>query len=281
VPFTTIVSPDALRERLGDPQLVVVDCRHSFDDPAFGRRLYDESHVPGAFFAGVEEDLAGAKTGANGRHPLPDPQDFVRFLRAFGADDETQIVAYDGGQDMFAARFWFLCRWIGHDATAVLDGGFAAWNARGYPVSSAPAARAREGRLTLALRRQLVVDADFVLAHLNGGEMDLVDARARERYSGETEPLDPVAGHIPGAKNRWFKENFDDAGRLKAPQRLREEFAQIGLDSQKTIHQCGSGVSAAVNYLAMEHAGLEGSRVYAGSWSEWVADRSRPVATGV
>lgn len=279
--FTTIVSPDALHERLGSSDLVVLDCRHSLADFALGRRLYDESHVPGALFADVEADLAGPKTGKNGRHPMPDPEVFASFLRACGTDDGTQIVAYDAGADIYAPRLWFLCRWIGHDATAVLDGGFAAWTARGYPVTSEPAKPPREGRLRVALRPELLVDAGFVHRNLNGEQMQLLDARALERYSGETEPIDPIAGHIPGAKHRWFKENFESDGRLKSPQRLREAFAQIGLDAKRTVHQCGSGVSAAVNHLAMVHAGLEGSRIYNGSWSEWVADRTRPIATGV
>ena len=279
--FNTVISPDALHERLGSSDLVILDCRHSLADFALGRALYDESHIPGAFFARVEEDLAGAKTGKNGRHPLPDPQVFARFLRAYGVDDGTQIVAYDAGADMFAARLWFLCRWIGHDATAVLDGGFTAWNALGYPVTSTPSRAAREGGLTVALRPELVVGADFVHRNLNSEAMHLLDARAMERFSGETEPIDPVGGHIPGAKQRWFKENFDADGRLKSPQRLREEFAESGVDPKRTVHQCGSGVSSAVNHLAMAHAGLEGSRVYNGSWSEWVSDPARPVAKGV
>ena len=279
--FTTIISPEALHERLGSSDLVILDCRHSLADFALGRRLYDESHIPGAFFAGVEEDLAGPKTGKNGRHPLPEPQTFARFLSERGVNDATQIVAYDAGADMFAARLWFLCRWIGHDATAVLDGGLAAWNALGFPVTAAPPEPRREGRLTIALRPQLVVGADFVLAHLNSEEVHLVDARAFERFSGETEPIDPVGGHIPGAKQRWFKDNFESDGRFKSPERLREEFAENGFDSKRTVHQCGSGVSSAVNHLAMVHAGLEGSRIYNGSWSEWVSDPARPVAKGV
>jgi thiosulfate/3-mercaptopyruvate sulfurtransferase len=279
--LTTVISPEALHERLGNSDLVILDCRHSLADFALGRRLYDESHIPGAFFAGVEEDLAGPKTGKNGRHPLPDPQAFARFLRECGVNDATQIVAYDAGADMFAARLWFLCRWIGHDATAVLDGGLTAWNALGFPVTAALPEPGREGRLTVALCPELVVGADFVLAHLNSEEMHLIDARALERFSGETEPIDPVGGHIPGAKQRWFKDNFEADGRFKSPERLRKEFAESGSDSKRTVHQCGSGVSSAVNHLAMVHASLEGSRIYNGSWSEWVSDPTRPVAKGV
>jgi thiosulfate/3-mercaptopyruvate sulfurtransferase len=280
VAFTTIVAPRELYERLGSPELVVIDCRHSLADFALGRRAYEESHIPGAFFAGVEQDLAGEKTGRNGRHPLPDPQIFARFLSALGVRDETQIVAYDAGGDMFAARLWFLCRWIGHDSVAILDGGLAAWTKAGYPVTRQPSERAREGHVTVRLRPELVVDAQYVLTNLHDRGMQLLDARARERFSGETEPIDPVGGHIPGARNRWFKENFEADGSLKSLDNLRSEFAQAELDPERTIHQCGSGVSSAVNVLAMEHAGLTGSRLYNGSWSEWVADPSRPIETG-
>jgi thiosulfate/3-mercaptopyruvate sulfurtransferase len=278
--FATVISPHALRERLGDRQIVVFDCRHSLGDFDLGRRLYDESHVPSAFFVSVEENLAGAKTGANGRHPLPDPETFARFLRAAGTDDDSQIVAYDGGADIFAPRLWFLTRWIGHEAVAVLDGGFAAWQAHGYPVTAEPAKADHEGSLTLRLRPEYLVDVKHVHQHLGDPNMQLLDARAKDRYSGETEPMDPVAGHIPGAKHRWFKENFLASGELKSPQELRDEFARAGVDPKRAVHQCGSGISATVNHLAMIHAGLEGSRVYNGSWSEWVADPSRPIETG-
>jgi thiosulfate/3-mercaptopyruvate sulfurtransferase len=280
VAFTTIVAPRELYERLDSSELVVIDCRHSLADFPLGRRSYQESHIPGAFFAGVEQDLAGEKSGRNGRHPLPDPQVFARFLSALGVHDETQIVAYDAGGDMFAARLWFLCRWIGHDSVAILDGGLPAWTKAGYPVTRQPSERAREGHVTVRLRPELVVDAQYVLTNLHDPAMQLLDARARERFSGETEPIDPVGGHIPGARNRWFKENFEADGSLKPLAKLRSEFAQAELDPERTIHQCGSGVSSAVNILAMEHAGLAGSRIYNGSWSEWVADPSRPIETG-
>lgn len=278
--FTTLISPQDLRARLDDAQLLVVDCRHSLADFSLGKRLYDEAHVPGAFFADVESDLAGEHTGTNGRHPMPDPQTFVRFLRALGAGAATQIVAYDAGGDMFAARFWFLCRWIGHDAVTVLDGGFAAWQRLGYPVTAAPAQTPREGTLAARVRPEMVVDAAYVLAHLNDPSMQLVDARAADRFAGQNETIDPVGGHIPGARNRWFKRNFNDDGTFKSPDALRAEFAADGLEPQRVVHQCGSGVSAAANEFAMAIAGLEGSRLYGGSWSEWIADPAHPVATG-
>lgn len=278
--FTTLISPQDLRERLDDPQIVVVDCRHSLADFTLGKRLYDEAHVPGAFFADVERDLAGEHTGKNGRHPMPDSEIFARFLRALGTRDDSQIVAYDAGGDMFAARLWFLCRWIGHDAVAVLDGGFSAWQRLGYPVTAAPAQTPREGTLTARVRPEMLADAAYVLARLNDPAMQLIDARAEDRFAGQNETIDPVAGHIPGARNRWFKRNFNDDGTFKSPDVLRAEFTAEGFDPKRVVHQCGSGVSAAANEFAMAIAGLNGSRLYGGSWSEWIADPSRPVATG-
>ncbi|MBV8373016.1 MAG: sulfurtransferase [Candidatus Eremiobacteraeota bacterium] len=276
---TTIIEPSTVREHLDDPQYVVIDCRHSLADFELGRRAYDESHIPGAFFADVENDLAGPKTGRNGRHPLPDAEIFARFLRGLGVDDTTQIVAYDAGADMFAPRLWFICRWIGHDAVAVLDGGFAAWQALGFPVTAAPSEPRRAGALVARPRSEGIVDAEYVRTHLNDSAMQLLDARAADRFAGQNETVDPVAGHIPGARNRWFKRNFNDDGSFKSPQTLRAEFAAERLAS-RVVHQCGSGVSAAANQLAMVHAGIEGTRVYPGSWSEWIADPSRPIAVG-
>ncbi|HTX56932.1 MAG TPA: sulfurtransferase [Candidatus Acidoferrales bacterium] len=276
--YTTLVDAAALAAHLDDPTWVVVDCRHALADFTLGRRLYDEAHIPGAFFADVEHDLAGAHTGTNGRHPLPDADAFGAFLRSTGAGDETQIVAYDAGGDMFAARLWFLCRWIGHDACAVLDGGYAAWVGGGYPVTPEPAI-GRNGTLHVRRHPELVVNAGFVLAHLDDPAVRLVDARAADRFAGQNETVDPVAGHIPGARNRFFKENFDAAGRFKSPAELAAAFRTLG-KAESLVHQCGSGVSGAVNMLAAEIAGLHGTRLYAGSWSEWIADPSRPITTG-
>ncbi len=285
--MNTIVAPEVVREHLGDSNWVIVDCRHNLQDFTAGRRAYEAGHIPGAFFADVEHDLAGERTGSNGRHPLPDPQRFADFLQTLGARDETQIVAYDEGADMYAARLWFLCRWIGHDAVAMLDGGISAWRALGYPLEpchperseQSERSRGTDGSLTVRLHPETLVDVDTVLANLTSPAMHVLDARAADRFRGETEPIDPVAGHIPGARNRWFKENFDERGRLKSPERLREEYAPFG-QPDTIVHQCGSGISSALNALAMEHAGLRGSRLYPGSWSEWCADPKRPVETG-
>jgi len=276
----TLVAVDELAAHLNDPRWIVVDCRHSLQDPQSGPRAYAQGHIPGAFFARVEDDLAGHKTGKNGRHPMPDLEHFTAFLRDLGVTSETQIVAYDDGADMFAARMWFLCRHAGHEAVAVLDGGFAAWTAAEKPVSTEEPARPGNGTFEANPRHELTVDAEAVLASLEDNAFSVLDARAADRFAGQNETIDPVAGHIPGALNRPFKQNFDERGFFKAPAQLRDEFVQLGVHPKRLVHQCGSGVSAAVNYLAMEHAGVEGSRVYPGSWSEWIADPARPVATG-
>ncbi len=273
--FTTLVDAATLALHLDDPAWVVVDCRHALADFSLGRRLYDEAHIPGAFFADAERDLAGEHTGTNGRHPLPDPNAFAMFLRSIGVNDATQIVAYDAGGDIFAARLWFLSRWIGHDACAVLDGGLAAWMSGGFPVTTA-APVPRSGSIEAHPRPELVVDASYVLAHLNDPHVQLVDARAADRFAGKNETVDPVAGHIPGARNRFYKENFADDGRLRPSRDLRAAFERFG-PGESIVHQCGSGISGALNLLATEIAGLHGARLYAGSWSEWIADPSRPI----
>ncbi len=277
---TTLIDAATLHDHLGDSRWVIVDCRHTLADFSLGRRLYDEAHIPGAFFADVERDLSGSKNGRNGRHPLPDPHEFAEYLRSIGVSDDSQVVAYDAGADMFAARFWFLCRWIGHAAVAVLDGGMAAWTAAGYALTDAVPSAATRGALHVRLNDALVVDAGFVHTNLqsNNGAL-ILDARAADRFAGENETVDPVSGHVPGARNHPFKQNFSADGRFLPIDQLRAAFAAHG-DAKRIVHQCGSGVSAAVNALAMEHAGLGGSRLYAGSWSEWIVDPSRPIAVG-
>lgn len=279
--YRTIVSAQVLHEHLGDGTWIVCDCRHSLTDPHAGARAYAGGHIPGARFVDFERELAGERTGSNGRHPLPDRARFLAFLASLGANDRTQLVAYDDGGDMFASRFWFVCRWAGYDRVAVLDGGIAAWRAAGFPVETGAAARPSETRGSVETPgpAPVTVSASDVLANLGTSAMTVLDARSGERFRGETEPLDRVAGHIPGARNRWYKENFDASGRFKTPAELREAFAPYGTP-ERIVHQCGSGVSATVNALAMEIAGLEGWRLYPGSWSEWCSDPSRPVATG-
>ncbi|HTT10605.1 MAG TPA: sulfurtransferase [Burkholderiaceae bacterium] len=277
---STLVSAEELAAHLNDPAWRIVDCRHDLRDHAFGRREYDAGHVAGAFFADIEHDLSGPKTGTNGRHPLPARDKLVELFRGWGLGNPSQLVAYDGQGGQFAVRLWWLARWLGFSRVAVLDGGWQAWLAIGAPTSrTAPAGQ--QGTFAAGAPLVEYVDAAFVLDHLADPRTLVLDARAPERYAGEQEPIDPVAGHIPGAINRFWQANLAD-GKFKSPSALRTEFEALlaGRKPSDLIHQCGSGVTSCHNLLAMEIAGLHGTRLYAGSWSEWVADPTRPVAVG-
>jgi thiosulfate/3-mercaptopyruvate sulfurtransferase len=277
---STLVDAALLAAHLDDPAWCVVDCRHDLFDHAMGRRDYEAGHIAGAFFGDIETALAGPKTGTNGRHPLPTREQVVELFRSWGMSNQTQLVAYDAQGGQFAVRLWWLARWLGHAAAAVLDGGWQAWLAAGGPTSRVEPTRARA---TFAPATPLAnyVDTAFVERHLNDSNMLVLDARAVERYAGEQEPIDPVAGHIPGALNRFWQANLAD-GRFKSPGELRAEFDALlaGRDTAHVVHQCGSGVTSCHNLLAMEIAGLHGASLYAGSWSEWVADPKRPIALG-
>lgn len=278
--YSTLIGALDLAQRLRDPDWIVFDCRYDLTDPAFGRQAYAAGHIPGAFLLDLDDDLSGTKTGSNGRHPLPDPARLAARLAACGVGNHTQVVAYDDASGMFAARLWWLLRWFGHRRVAVLDGGLRAWLAAGQALDDA-LPEAHPATYTLALRADRV-DAQYVRQHLGQPDMVLIDARSPDRFRGENEVLDPVGGHIPGAINRCFRDNLDARGCFKQASVLREEFgALLGAHSpRQVVHQCGSGVTACVNVLAMEAAGLSGSRLYAGSWSEWCADPTRPVARG-
>ena len=274
----TIVSVDELAPHLNDAAWVIVDCRHLLQDFDAGRRLYEAAHIPGAFYAHGEHDLAGEKTGTNGRHPMPDPERFASFLRELGVNGDTQIVAYDAGADMWASRFWFVCKYIGHEAVAVLDGGFAAWSGMGKPITAQIRQKPGNGTIRARVRHELAVDAADVLRSLDDNAFSLIDARGPDRFAGQNETIDPVGGHIPGAINRPFRSNYTGPfGQFKKPEELRAEFEALGIPPQRIVNQCGSGVSAAVNLLGMEIAGLQGARLYPGSWSEWCTDPSRPM----
>ena len=282
--YTTLIEAAALATHVDDANYVIVDCRHDLVNLAAGRDAYAAGHLPNALFADMEHELSGAKRDANGafrgRHPLPEKDAFIELLRSWGVNEGTQVVAYDAHGGMFAARLWWMLRWIGHEAVAVLDGGLPAWQAAGLPLSlDAPAPRPRG---TIAARDPLVttVDVNAVLQNVEHGGRQVVDARAPDRFRGENETIDPVGGHIPGAKNRFFKDNLQADGRFKAPDQLKSELGMVVGDPQKTIMQCGSGVTACHNLLALEVAGLPGAALYPGSWSEWSADVARPVATG-
>jgi thiosulfate/3-mercaptopyruvate sulfurtransferase len=282
--YTTLIEAAALAAHAGDADWVIVDCRHDLVNLAAGREAYAAGHLPNALFADMEHELSGAKRDANGafrgRHPLPEKEAFIELLRSWGVNDDTQVVACDAHGGMFAARLWWMLRWVGHDAVAVLDGGLPAWQTAGQPLSTdTPAPRTRG---TIAERAPLVttVDVNAVLHNVEHGGRQVVDARAPDRFRGENETIDPVGGHIPGAKNRFFKDNLQTDGRFKAPAQLKAELGVAVGDPKNAIMQCGSGVTACHNLLALEVAGMPGAALYPGSWSEWSADAARPVATG-
>lgn len=279
----TLISAADLATHIDDPAWVVVDCRHDLMNLAAGRDGYASGHLPGAVFADIETVLSGAKTGADGvfrgRHPLPDKDALVEALRGFGIGDATQVVAYDAHGGMFAARLWWLLRWLGHEAVAVLDGGMAAWEAASQPLTTEVRTRPR-GALSVRAPFVPTVTVREVLDNLESGKRIVIDARAADRYRGENETIDPVGGHIPGAKNRFFKDNLGADGRFKDAAQLREELGALIDDPAAAIMQCGSGVTACHNLLALEVAGLPGAALYPGSWSEWVGDPARPVAKG-
>lgn len=280
MPWTTLITVDELADHLDS--CVVVDCRHSLADPQAGRHAWEQAHIPGAYFLHMDTDLAGPRTRHSGRHPLPDLAVLRAKLAALGLGEQTQLVAYDDAGGAMAGRLWWLARAIGHEAAAVLDGGLPAWQAAGHSLASGvtepPAAAAPGHHAPLAHGVELATIEDG-LAH---GGLLLVDARAAERYRGETEPLDPVAGHIPGALNRPLALNLQPDGRFLPAATLRAAFDELlaGRTPETVVHTCGSGVSACHNILAMEYAGLHGSRLYPGSWSQWCSDPARPVARG-
>jgi thiosulfate/3-mercaptopyruvate sulfurtransferase len=279
--FRTLISTAALAMHIDEAAWVIVDCRAKLDDLGWGAREHAASHVPGAVHADLMQDLSGPKTGTNGRHPLPDPRALAQTFGRLGIESGMQVVAYDQENGMFASRLWWLLRWLGHDAVAVLDGGFKKWIAEGRPVESGGvtrAARAFRG----SPRAEMTVDVNEVASHLGAASPRLVDARAPERYRGDTEPIDKVGGHIPGAKNHFFQRNLDEHGLFRTPEQLRDTItASVGdVTADQIVCYCGSGVTACHNLLAFEHAGLKGAKLYAGSWSEWSADPSRPVEKG-
>jgi thiosulfate/3-mercaptopyruvate sulfurtransferase len=270
--LTTLCSTDQLAAHLTDWR--IFDCRHDLIKAELGALQYRESHIPGAMFASFEHDLSAPKTGKNGRHPLPAPEAFIAWLGRQGVRPDDQVVCYDAGNGSMAARLWWMLRWVGHQSVAVLDGGLAKWVKEGRPVDAVIPQPSPTKYVSTGVATTL--DASTVNKNLDS--LFLLDARAPARYRGEQEPIDPVAGHIPGAKNRFNMDNVLPEGTFKDAASLRKEFLSI-LKNQKSedvVHYCGSGVSACHNLLAMEIAGLPGGKLYPGSWSEWIADPSRP-----
>ena len=281
--YTTLITAAALASHVDAPDWVVVDCRHDLVNPSAGRDGYAIGHIQGAVFADMDHQLSGAKRGADGafrgRHPLPERAALVDALRSWGIHPGTQVVAYDAHGGMFAARLWWLLRWLGHPAVAVLDGGLAAWQAQGLALTSEVAVRA-PGTITEQPSLVNTVSAAAVLKNIDGGDKLVIDARAPDRFRGENETMDPVGGHIPGARNRFFKDNLQADGRFKDAGQLKADFGVLVDDPARAIMQCGSGVTACHNLLALDVAGMPGAALYPGSWSEWCADPARPVATG-
>jgi thiosulfate/3-mercaptopyruvate sulfurtransferase len=279
--YRTLITTDALGAHLTDPEYAIVDCRFDLADPTWGEREYELAHIPGAGYAHLDRDLSGPKTGVNGRHPMPDPVALARLFGRLGISRGIQVVAYDQDSGMYASRLWWLLRWLGHDAVAVLDGGFAKWTTDGRPTASGRERR-QERRFTGTPKSEMAVEASDVAQILHNPAWRLLDARAPERFRGDVEPIDKVPGHIPGAANHFFKTNVVDAGTFKSPDDLRASLtASIGsAPADHVVCYCGSGVTACHNLLALEHAGLHGAKLYPGSWSEWSADPRRPIERG-
>lgn len=267
-------------ELAAHPEWRVFDCRHDLANPALGEQQYLEAHIPGALFAHLDRDLSAPMTGDNGRHPLPEAKTFIAWVGRQGLKPTDTVICYDGGAGANASRLWWMLRWVGHEQMMVLDGGLAKWQREGRPVTaevpSFPAAP-YPGKAKASMHASLaVVEKKLKRAAL-------IDSRAPARYRGESEPIDPVAGRIPGSKNRYNSDNLSAEGVFKSPESLRADFEAVlaGRTPGEVIHYCGSGVAACHNALAMEIAGLAGSRVYIGSWSEWSADPSRPISRSV
>ena len=282
MPYTTLISPSELLPHLDEAEWAVVDCRFSLKDVEQGRRSYEESHIAGAVYANLDEDLSGPiVAGKTGRHPLPDVEVFSRSLSDWGIDGAVQVVVYDDAGGAIASRLWWMLRWMGHNNVAVLDGGWPHWESEGLVVRAG--SEARDSRdFASRVRHELVADARQVLRIMNDSSHVLYDARSEDRYRGENETLDPVAGHIPGAVSLPYAGNLDAAGRFQSPDNLRARFQpRLGsVPAEQTVMYCGSGVTAAHNVLAMVHAGLDEARLYVGSWSDWITDSNRPVESG-
>ena len=276
-----LISPEELARHLDDPTWVVVDCRWTLTDPAAGPAAHARSHIPGARYANLDDDLSRRPGPSDGCHPLPAAADFAARLGSWGVGNSTTVVAYDEASGAIAARLWWLLGWLGHDRRLVLDGGFAAWTAAGLPVEARMPRWQPAHFVPRALADDSVVEAADLPALQAAGSL-LVDVRAAPRYRGEQEPIDPVAGHVPGAVNRPGSVNIDANGRFRASEALRGELTELlaGRSPRELIAMCGSGVTACQLLLALEVAGLDGAKLYAGSWSEWIRDPARPIATG-
>ncbi len=275
--YTTLVDTGQLEKHLSSWRLF--DCRHDLARPQLGEQKYREAHLPGALFAHLDRDLSAPKTGGNGRHPLPDRGAFVAWLGQQGLEPGDQVVCYDGDSGAMAARLWWMLRWVGHEAVGVLDGGLAKWLQEGCPTTHEVP---RFAHSSYPVRPPAARAVDVNALESRTKELLLLDARAPARFRGEQEPIDPIAGRIPGAKNRFSNDNLGPQGIFKKPELLRDEFRAVLGDraAEEVVSYCGSGVAACHNLLAMELAGLRGGKLYAGSWSEWIANPARPREKG-
>lgn len=278
--FRTILSTDVLASQLGEAW-AIVDCRYDLQNESWGHEQYRAAHIPGAVYVSLGEDMAAPRTGQNGRHPLPSVEALTTLFGRLGISRDTQVVAYDQDNGMYASRLWWSLRYLGHDAVAVLDGGWAKWVREGRPTSSGEERRGATSFEANA-RPEMRLSVEDVSARLTDPSMLLVDARAPERFEGRNETIDRAAGHIPGAANHFFKTNLADDATMLAADKLRESLGRtlMGRNPTEVVMYCGSGVTACQNLLAMEHAGMPGARLYVGSWSEWSADPSRPTEKG-
>ena len=279
--YTTIITPKQLEPHLGEENWAIIDSRFDLVQPQWGEKQYMIEHIPGAVYVHLEHNLSATKSGTNGRHPLPEIEAVTELFSELGIDDDTQVIVYDARGGGIAARLWWMLKYLGHEAAAVLDGGFPEWKRLSLPVRTH-----RESRIPRQFKSRLNSDlkiaANEVLERISLDSSLIIDSRAPERYRGEEEPFDPIAGRIPGAVNRFWQLNLDGDGRFRDPDVLRAEFDSItsGIAPSDTIVHCGSGVTGCHNVLSMSYAGIQGVRLYAGSWSEWSSDPGRPIETG-
>ena len=278
--YQTLVTPKQLAAHIDDPHWVVFDCRFSLTDLEAGHRSYLKEHIEGSHYADLERDLSSQVTPESGRHPLPDPPQLARKLSAWGVHNRSQVVVYDDAFGAIACRLWWLLRWLGHRDVAFLDGGLPRWSREGYSLTSS-ASVSSPAQFEPRVDNDLWVTSQFVEHAIQSDRIVLIDARAEERFSGEREPLDKIAGHIPGAINMPYDDNLAFSGQLLEAEELKKIYATTvkSKSNKDVIHMCGSGVTACHNILAMELAGLEGSKLYVGSWSEWITDKRRSIST--
>ena len=279
--YNTLISAEELHTIINDDNVRVFDCRFSLKDPQSGKNSYLAGHLPRAQFADMDTQLSSAMTDSSGRHPLPDPQVFIELLNVWGVNNDTQVVAYDDISGAFAARLWWMMRWVGHNKVAVLNGGMQKWTEQGYALSQENV-QFPSTDFSGQANKDWIMDIDTVQAKLENNAITLIDARAADRFTGKDQKTDPVPGHVPGANNLPFSGNLTKDGMMQSPEIIKERFASVIQDRSldDVVNMCGSGVTACHNMLAQAVAGMPPTKVFIGSWSQWIKDSSRPVQTG-